>query len=105
LLREALIPYSVGRKPLEMLERLVNPFSAEAIQGPEKDTIELPTTGRRKHLLEAFPVRMPSADLIGELIDDCPALLYAEFSELPELIGEILTVSGGNATVKGEVHE
>src|ERR1700759_5264438 len=69
---------SIARQPLEMVQRLDRSLTAQAIQTPEQQHVELATAGGLEHALELLPVASFSTGVVPVLMHDRPALSSSE---------------------------
>ena len=85
-----------------MVERLANPFAAEAVQAPEQHYFEAPLVGISKELLKPRSLGRAAAFLVTALPIDCVAHPLGEGAQLQELVVDGLAlVAGRHASING----
>jgi hypothetical protein len=88
-----------------VLQGLEHPFSAEPIQCPKENRVELAAGSVSEHLLKLVSIGKLPAYTVFVLAHDCPTLRSTELSQLAQLILGVLFVSAADSCVEGDLHE
>src|SRR5258705_13851125 len=73
-----------------MVQRLHGSLTAQSVQGPEDQYIELTAGCSAEHLLELLAVAVLAAGFVNVLVNNLPLLRLGECPELDELILVVL---------------